>query len=92
MSEIYTRIENELVSSGKYKEIYNMLETELRNSGWYDNFLQTVQNTMEMTPDSELQFTKLVDSLQDKGIQTVPEEVKIKVLQKISEFLKDVIE
>lgn len=92
MSEIYSQIENELVSSGKYKEIYNLLETELRNSGWYDNFLQTAQSTMEKTPDNELQFSKLVNVLQDKGIESVPEEVKIKVLQKICEFLKDVIE
>lgn len=92
MSDIYTQIQNELVSSGKYKEIYNLLETELRNSGWYDNFLQLTQSTMENTSDGDLQFNKLFNALRDKGISSVPDEVKIKVLQKISEFLNDVVE
>lgn len=92
MSDVYAKIQNELVSSGKYKEIYNLLQTELMNSGWYDNFMQLTQSTMENTPDSELQFSNLISVLQDKGIESVPDEVKVKVLTKISEFLNDVVE
>lgn len=92
MSDVYERIQQELVSSGKYKEIYNLLETELRNSGWYDQFLQNTVHTIENTSDENLQFTKLVTSLQDKGIETVPDEVKAKILKRIAEFLSTVIE
>lgn len=92
MSNVYNRIETELVSSGKYKEIYTLLETELRNSGWYDNFLQLTEQTIEKTSDKDLQFGKLVSALQEKGIQSVPDEVKFKVVQKIAEFLNDVVE
>lgn len=92
MSDLYEKIQGELVSSGKYKEIYNLLETELRNSGWYDNFLNLTIDTVEGTPDSDLQFGKLVNMLQDKGIESVPDEVKVKVLQKIAQFLDDVVE
>lgn len=92
MSDVYNRIETELVSSGKYKEIYTLLETELRNSGWYDNFLQLTEQTIEKTSDKDLQFGKLISALQDKGIQSVPDEVKVKVVQKIAGFLNDVVE
>lgn len=92
MSDIYSRIQSELVSSGKYKEIYTLLETELRNSGWYDNFSQLTEKTIENTNDKDLQFSKLMSLLQDKGIESVPDEVKFKVIQKISEFLNNVVE
>lgn len=92
MSDIYTRIQSELVSSGKYKEIYSLLETELRNSGWYDNFLHLTEQMIEKTDDKDLQFNKLISSLQEKGIQSVPDEIKIKVIQKIAEFLNSVVE
>ncbi|KAG0680341.1 SAGA histone acetylase and TREX-2 complexes component [Pichia californica] len=92
MSDIYSRIQSELISSGNYKEIYTLLETELRNSGWYDNFIQLTEKTIENTNDKDLQFNKLVSALQDKGIQSVPDDVKIKVIQKIAEFLNTVVE
>lgn len=92
MSDVYERIQTELVSSGKYKEIYTLLETELRNSGWYDNFMYLTEQTIEKTSDKDLQLNKLLSALQDRGIQSVPDEVKVKVIQKIAEFLNDVVE
>ncbi|GMM31265.1 Sus1 protein [Martiniozyma asiatica (nom. inval.)] len=92
MADLHARIQQELVSSGKYKEIYNLLETELRNSGWYDNFQSMTQNAVETSTDQDLKFGILLSSLQGKGMQSVPDEVKIKVMKKIAEFLDDVVE
>jgi hypothetical protein len=92
MSDLYNRIQNELVTSGKYKEIYNILENELRNCGWYDNFRQLTERTIEQTPDQDLQFAKLVNILEPQAMADVPDDVKVKVLQKIAEFLNNVVE
>lgn len=89
---MYNRIQNELVTSGKYKEIYNILETELRNCGWYDNFQKLTEFTIEQLNDQDLQFNKILNMLESKGMENVPDDVKIKIIKKISEFLDNVVE
>lgn len=92
MSDVYNRVQTELVASGKYKEIYNLLEVELRNCGWYDSFLQVTENTIQSADDRDLQLGKILNQVQEKGINTVPEEVKVKILKKIAEFLDNIVE
>lgn len=90
--DLHTRIQGELVQSGAYAEIYNHLERELRNSGWYDEFLNLTVNKIEHTDDKQLQLGKLIAQLQDKGIESVPDNIKEDTLRRIAQFLDKVIE
>lgn len=92
MSDIHSKIQNELISSGKYTEIYSLLERELTNSGWTDKFQNLTQQVIESSNDDELNFTNLINKVSQNGKESVPDEVKLNVVKKIAEFLDSVVE
>ncbi len=89
--ELKLHIQQELVASGNYRDIYNFLKIQLANSGWIEQFSLLAADTINSTESSDLKFGNLVDRLQDKGLQMVPDDVKLETLKKIREFLDDVI-
>lgn len=92
MSDIHSKVQNELISSGKYNEIYSLLERELTNSGWTEKFQNLTQQVIESSNDEELNFTNLINKVSQDGRDIVPDEVKMSVVKKIAEFLDSVVE
>ncbi|QPG72724.1 hypothetical protein FOA43_000025 [Brettanomyces nanus] len=91
--ELRLRIQQELVASGKYQEIYNLLKVELVNSGWFDKFRDMTNDTISPKGENgDLKFGEIVGQLEGKGFEMVPDDVKVKVLRKIKEFLDGVVE
>ncbi len=91
--DLRLRIQQELVASGKYQEIFNMLKIELANSGWFDQFRELTNETVSKQGEKgSLKLGDVIDQLDGKGFQMVPDGVKVKILRKIKEFLDKVVE
>lgn len=92
MAEIRDTIETQLVSSGQYAQIVQTLQTSLANAGWTDQFQSLARDTMQEAKDSELNLNLMMQKLQGKGKEMVPDAVKIETLNLIKKFLDDVVQ
>lgn len=92
--ELRLRIQQELVASGQYQEIFNILKLELANSGWFEQFRELTDTTVSDKGKNgeEIRFTALVSQLESQGMAMVSDNVKLKVLKRIKQFLDEVVE
>lgn len=88
--QIKSKIQNHLISSGNYDKINKSLKLQLIEQGWYDKL-----NTMclnELNDNDDCNFNDLYNKVKPKAHELVPENVKQDILNKIKEYLDDVIQ
>lgn len=94
LEQIKSKIQDHLISSGSYEKINKQLKLQLYESGWYDNVsqlaLSELQNNSEK--DRAMTFDQLFSFVKPKAQDMVPGDVKKDTMDKIKDYLDDVIE
>ncbi|KAI0460935.1 hypothetical protein LJB42_001471 [Komagataella kurtzmanii] len=83
------QIQDVLVESGKYDELSNFLRSKLYQVGWTDEINRLAQSIV--TNEAKPTFSNVIERIEPKAMDIVPEHIKTEILAKIEEFLKDVV-
>ncbi|GEQ68589.1 hypothetical protein JCM33374_g2257 [Metschnikowia sp. JCM 33374] len=93
LNAIKAQIQRHLVDSGNYDVISKHLKLKLYESGWLDQVTQLATKELESQPkDSAVNFDKLYSELRPKAEELVPASVKEDTVEKLREYLDDVIQ
>ncbi|KAL6453147.1 SUS1 Transcription and mRNA export factor SUS1 [Candida maltosa Xu316] len=95
LDQIKSRIQDHLISSGNYDIINKQLKLKLYESGWYDKVSQIASNELNEQHDKnnkDLTFDQLFSFLKPKAEDLVPNDVKQDILQRITQYLDDIIQ
>jgi len=89
LDRIKAQIQQHLISSGNYDVITKQLKLQLYESGWYDKLNQVASRELQ---DNNYTFDQLYSFMKPKAEEMVPDSVKNDILQKITDYLEDIIE
>ncbi|KAK9380347.1 transcription factor e(y)2-domain-containing protein [Kockiozyma suomiensis] len=89
-SQIRAKVHQKLVESGEYERISTHLRQKLVESGWYDQVNQLASEKLRFQDNPN--FDKLVDDIEPKALDSVPDEIKLDVLNMIKNFLDGIVE
>lgn len=93
LDNIKAQIQQHLVSSGNYDIINKQLKLQLYESGWFDKVSQIANRELQQPQQKEQQnFDQLYSFLKPKAEELVPQKVKNDILEKIKDYLDDVIQ
>ncbi|KAK6205604.1 protein SUS1 [Scheffersomyces amazonensis] len=97
LDQIKSQIQDHLISSGNYDIINKQLKLKLYESGWYDKVTQiTNQRLVETTGSngngSNINFDQLVANIKPTAEELVPKNVKEEVMDKIRDYLEEIIQ
>lgn len=94
LEQIKGKIQDHLITSGNYEKINKQLRLQLYESGWYDKVSQLALQELQNKDDDNkaLTFDQLLSLVKPKAQDMVPDNVKGDTLQKIKEYLDDVIQ
>lgn len=91
LDEIRAQIQLHMVSLGTYELINQQLKLLLYELGWYKKVSQLAETQMRQDARGTPKFDELVGAVQPSAEAVVPESVKEETMQRIREYLKDVI-
>lgn len=93
LEAIKAQIQSHLVDLGNYDLISKRLKLKLYESGWLDQVTQLATKELEAQPkDTTVNFDQLYSTLKPQAETLVPASVKEDTMQKLREYLDDVIQ
>ncbi|KAK6459724.1 protein SUS1 [Scheffersomyces xylosifermentans] len=90
LDQIKSKIQEHLISSGNYDIINKQLKLQLYESGWFDKVSQLANR--ELQDNSNQNFDQLFSFVKPKAEELVPQKVKDEILEKIKDYLEDIIQ
>lgn len=90
LEQIKLKIQDHLISSGNYDKINKQLKLSLYESGWYDKLSRMAVS--ELQNNEDINFNQLMSFLKPKAESMVPDSVRQETLNKIRDYLDDVIQ
>ncbi|CAH2354227.1 transcription and mRNA export factor Sus1p [[Candida] railenensis] len=91
LDQIKAQIQDYLISSGNYEIINKQLKLQLYESGWFDQVTQLASKELQEN-GKEMTFEELFAFVRPKAEKFVPEQVKSDILEKIQDYLEDVVQ
>ncbi|KAG7193527.1 SAGA histone acetylase and TREX-2 complexes component [Scheffersomyces spartinae] len=97
LDQIKAKIQHHLVTSGNYEIINKQLKLQLYESGWFDQVSLLARKELDQHQEGKdgrtvLSFDQLFELLKPKAEDLVPKEVKNDMLNRIKDYLEEVIE
>ncbi|KAK9459472.1 transcription factor e(y)2-domain-containing protein [Lipomyces oligophaga] len=89
-SQVTVNVHHRLVESGEYDRLSALLRQKLAASGWYDQMQELASENLK-TQDTP-NFEDLVNDLEQKALDIVPDDIKIELLTQIKKFLDDMVD
>ncbi|KAG2735902.1 hypothetical protein G9P44_002116 [Scheffersomyces stipitis] len=90
LDQIKSKIQEHLISSGNYDIINKQLKLQLYESGWFDKVSQLASR--ELSDKSDQNFDQLYSFVKPRAEQLVPAKVKEDILEKIKDYLEEIIQ
>lgn len=94
LEQIKSKIQEHLILSGNYEKINKQLKLHLYESGWYDKIGQVALNELQdhSNKNQNVTFDQLLAHVKPKAQEMVPNTVREDTLEKIKDYLDDVIQ
>lgn len=96
LDRIKAQIQQHLVSSGNYDIINKQLKLQLYESNWFDKVSQIANRELQSTDlsdkDQRQSFEQLYAYLRPRAEELVPPKIKEDIMEKIKDYLEDVIQ
>lgn len=94
LDKIKSQIQEHLISSGNYDIINKLLKLQLYESGWFDKVGQIASRELQESLDENknVSFDELFSFVKPRAEEIVPANVKEDVVEKLKEYLNDVIQ
>ena len=89
LDRIKAQIQQHLISSGNYDIISKQLKLQLYESGWYDKLNQLTTRELET---NNYNFEQLLSFIKPKAEELVSPKVKDDVLERIKDYLEEIIQ
>lgn len=93
LDQIKGQVQDYLISSGNYDIINKQLKLKLYESGWFDQIAQLASRELleNLKENNQMSFEQLFAFVRPKAEQIVPKEIKAEILEKLQDYLEDVI-
>lgn len=94
LDQIKSQIQEHLISSGNYDIINKQLKLQLYESGWFDKVAQLANRELHenLANDTTISFDQLFSFVKPRAEEMVPSNVKDDVLERLKDYLEDVIQ
>ena len=94
LDQIKALIQDNLILLGKYDYINKHLKLKLYEAGWFDEIAQLASNELAESQknNKETSFEELYAALRPQAESMVPESVKEEILEKINDYLSEVVQ
>ncbi|CAN3365021.1 transcription and mRNA export factor Sus1p [Diutina catenulata] len=90
LDQVKSQIQSHLVSSGNYDAINKQLKVSLYKSGWFDEVSDLAK--AELTQKQDANFNELYQSVKPKAEDLVPEQVKKEIMDRIRQYVEDIVQ
>ncbi|KAK6460418.1 protein SUS1 [Scheffersomyces coipomensis] len=98
LDQIKSQIQDHLISSGNYDIINKQLKLKLYESGWYDKVSQLTNQQLTESSKSngndegQINFDQLMANVKPKADELVSKNVKQEIMEKIKDYLEEIIQ
>lgn len=94
LDQIKAKLQDHLISSGNYDIINKHLKLRLYESGWFDkvSLLASTELQENLANDKQMNFQELFSFIKPRAEEMVPEDIKDEVLEKLKDYLDEVIQ
>ncbi|BFZ64378.1 SAGA histone acetylase and TREX-2 complexes component [Saitoella coloradoensis] len=87
------QLSTHLLQSGAYDRINSLLRTRLEECGWSSEMRGLArEQARAQGQGGQVKFEQLLAAIEQKGIESVPDTIKIEILGMLREVLEEVVE